>query len=118
MLAGMKIRPNMMRFLAVAMLATGVFCGGCGRRVQRNPSLTQAYNAPPPPAEKGFLQKAGDTTWHVVSTPARWVSPKKPAEPEEPEVYEPPGLIIVRPGGMMAPPAGVAASQPADVRSH
>jgi hypothetical protein len=113
MVARMKIRPNIVRILAVATLGCGAVMGGCGHRPQRNPSLTKVPDVPDKPPEKSFLQKAGDTTWEVVSAPARWVAPKKKPrleEPDEPEAIEPPGLIIVRPGGMVMQPPATAPS--------
>jgi hypothetical protein len=120
MVARMKIRPNIVRILAVATLTCGVMTGGCGQKAQRNPPLTKVLDTPEKPPEKGFLEKAGDTTWNVVSAPARWVAPqKKKPQPEEPEVIDPPGLIIVRPGGMLTqPPEDEATDVPATVPSH
>jgi hypothetical protein len=106
MLADMKSRHNMMWLLAVAALGLGFFPVGCGKPAQRNPSLTEVPSDPAKPAEKGFLTKAGDTTWNVVTAPVRWVTPKKPVAPQEPEVFEPAPLIIVRPGSnRVMPPA-------------
>ena len=67
---------------------------GCAHKTQHSPSLT---GAPPKPAapERNYLKEAGDTTWQVVTAPARMVTPKK-EEKKEPETYEPPSAVIVR----------------------
>ena len=57
---------------------------------------------PAKPPEKTWLDKTAestqhvaDTTWNVVSAPARWVAPK-PKVPATRPVYDPPDAVIVQ----------------------
>jgi hypothetical protein len=96
------------RYLQVAVLAiVAVGVAGCGTEPRRAPSLV-ATTVPAGPAKKGFLESAGDTTWNVVTAPARLISGTgtKKAPPSEPETYEPAEVVIM-------PRSGIAAEQPA-----
>jgi hypothetical protein len=97
----MKYQPTILSVLALSAVLTGSFFGGCGQKTQRTPTLTKVPDTLDRPPQKGFLQKAGDTTWDVVSAPVRLVTPQK-KRPVQPIVEEPAGpvnVIILKPGG-------------------
>ena len=101
---------------AYLMIAVAGVClvGGCGHSVQRSPSLVKPPERPVA-EEKGFLSKAGDTTWDVVSAPARLVAPGKKPAVKEREVYEPAEMVILTPR-RSAKAEVVAETQPAETQ--
>ncbi|HVT81937.1 MAG TPA: hypothetical protein VHM90_14935 [Phycisphaerae bacterium] len=104
----------MRHFIPLLALLT---LAACAHKTQRTPSLA---GAPPKPAapERNYLKEAGDTTWQVVTAPARMVTPKK-EEKKQPETYAPPAAVIVRRSYVdpdEVPPATPAASAPATTR--
>jgi hypothetical protein len=99
---------------ACAFLLAGIATGCAANRTQRSPSLTATATKPAPP-QHDVLKEAGDTTWQVVTAPARWVAPKK-TNPKEPETFQPPAAVIVRRSYADdddAPPSPPAATVPA-----
>jgi hypothetical protein len=83
------------RLFIVLALAAAV--GGCGHATRRAPALTEAPPAAPEPPRRDLLREAGDTTWRVVTAPARLVTPApKPRRVQAAEPSEPPSAVIVR----------------------
>lgn len=69
---------------------------GCAHPTRRVPTLTGTpAQAPDPNPKPNVLQKVGDTTWDVVSAPARLVVPKKPPT-REVQTYEAPTAVFTR----------------------
>lgn len=74
-------------YLAVAALVLA----GCAK-TQKTPPLEATSSKP---AEKNWMEKTGDATWQVVTTPVRVLTPAKKPKPAPAEPGEPPELVIV-----------------------
>ena len=83
------------RVLPLLLLAAlGVGCAA--QKTQRTPALAAPPPDAPPPApapRRNIVREVGDTTWNVVTAPARLLVPQKPP-PKEPEVYEAPDAVF------------------------
>jgi hypothetical protein len=90
-----EYRSTMLFRISVVSAALVFAClvGGCAPKTQRSPSLTAASKPAAP--QHDVFKEAGDTTWQVVTAPARLMAPKK-ANPKEPETFEAPAAVIVR----------------------
>src|SRR4051812_1305698 len=69
----------------ISIVAMAALAGCAGNKTQRNPSLVGGAPKAAVP-ERNYLKEAGDTTWQVVTAPARFVAPKK-GEAKVPETY-------------------------------
>lgn len=79
------------------VLALAAAVGGCGNSTRRAPSLAESPPVAPQPPKRNILREAGDTTWRVVTAPARLVTPApKPKRAQQVEPSEPPSAVIVR----------------------
>ncbi len=91
------IVSRMMRNPTFLLLAA-MLVAGCSHSHQTTPTTPEAIQPP----EKTWLDKTADSTkhaaaatWNVVSTPVKWISPKKKAASTQP-VYDPPDAVIVQ----------------------
>jgi len=85
------------RVYSIPLLAA--LAAGCAaHQTQRAPALAApSADAPAPIAapKRDFVKEVGDTTWNVVTAPARLVVPKKDP-PKPPEVYEAPTAVFMQ----------------------
>jgi hypothetical protein len=88
-----------MKFRLPSILLLAALAAACAsQNTQRVPTLTApAADAPAPntPPKRDFVKEVGDTTWNVVTAPARLVMPKK-EPPKQPEVYDAPAAVFIQ----------------------
>ena len=85
------------RILSILLLAA-LGAGCAAQTTQRTPALHgPVADAPAPNAapRRDLLKEVGDTTWNVVTAPARLVAPRK-EPPSQPEVYDAPAAVFTR----------------------
>lgn len=108
---GGMVRAMRMRMFIFVVLA---LAGCANSRTQRAPTVaappTQESAAQTP--KRDFLQEAGDTTWRVVTAPARIITPPKKAEPQAPVTYEAPSVTFSRRSYVDEQAAPAPATQP------
>jgi len=84
-----------MQKFAIIVLAFAIALGGCaGGNTRKAPSLTVTPAPPPGPPPRNYLKEASDTTWKVVTAPARLVSPQPKPKVTPAEPIEPPSAIM------------------------
>jgi hypothetical protein len=75
------------------VLAAALLLSACAQPTRRSPALSKSTDDAAPPAKPSLLSRTADSTWNVVSAPARWVAPKH-AAPSDPETFEPADAYI------------------------
>lgn len=81
--------------LALILIVVAALAG-CANATRRAPSLAESPAPVPQPPRRNLLREAGDTTWKVVTAPARLVTPTPKPKPVAVEPTEPPSAVIVR----------------------
>ena len=83
------------RLLAISMIVLPL--AGCNSgSTRRTPELAPGSAGPATPT-RNFFDEFGDTTMRIVQEPVRLMTPRKP-DSREPDVYEPPSMVITRRG--------------------
>ncbi len=81
------------------ILFAPLLLAACAHHTRPAPALTEpaVQTQTQSPPQQSFLSRTADTTWTVVSAPARLLPKKAPPTPKEPSTYETPEAIIITP---------------------